>query len=107
MDTTAHNAEIVKQIIQYYAKLLPSHGEIRLDTVFDDQQNRYALMQTGWDRGRRIRGNLIYVTLEADRIYIEYDGMESGIIQDLIAKGIEREQIVLSYLPETEVAITT
>lgn len=100
MDSTSHNREIVKQVIQRYAKLRPSHGDIRLDTVFDENQDRYALMQVGWDRGRRVRGNLIYVTLGEGKIYIEYDGMESGILRDLIAMGIPEERIVLAYLRE-------
>lgn len=61
------------------------NGEIRLDTVFDDIHERYALMQVGWDRGRRVRGNLIYITLHEGKVWIEYDRMESGISQDLIA----------------------
>ena len=106
MDSTSHNREIVKQVIQRYAKLRPSHGDIRLDTVFDENQDRYALMQVGWDRGRRVRGNLIYVTLGEGKIYIEYDGMEPGIFRDLIAMGIPEERIVLAYLPQPEVAAT-
>jgi hypothetical protein len=93
-------------VIQQYAKLRPSHGDIRLDTVFDENQERYALMQVGWDRGRRVRGNLIYVTLSEGKVYIEYDGMESGILRDLMAMGIPEERIVLAYLPQQEVAAT-
>jgi len=63
IDTSTRERDIVKQVIQRYAQFKPSHGDIRLDTVFDDTQNRYALMQMGWDRGRRLGGNLIYVTL--------------------------------------------
>jgi hypothetical protein len=67
MDNLTNNAttyrEIVKQVIWKYAQLKPSHGEIRLDPVFDETRDRYALMQVGWDRGRRIRGNLIYITI--------------------------------------------
>jgi hypothetical protein len=106
MDSTSHNREIIKQVIQQYAKLRPSHGDIRLDTVFDENQERYALMQVGWDRGRRVRGNLIYVTLSEGKVYIEYDGMESGILRDLMAMGIPEERIVLAYLPQQEVAAT-
>lgn len=98
MDTTAHDQEIIKQVIKLYSQLVPSHGNIRLDTVFDDNQGRYALMQIGWDRGRRIRGNLIYITLYDGKVWIEYDGMESGITKDLIARGIPEERIVLAYL---------
>lgn len=105
MDSTAHHKEIVKQVIQKYAQLRPSHGEIRLDTVFDEIQSRYALMQVGWDRGRRVRGNLIYVTVQDGRVWIEYDGMESSIAQDFVTLGIPEEQIVFAYLPQQQIAL--
>jgi hypothetical protein len=106
MDTSTGDREIVKQVIQRYAQFKPSHGTIRLDTVFDDTQNRYALMQAGWDRGRRIKGNLLYVTLREGKVWIEYDGMEQGITQDLIAAGIPPERIVLAFLPDAQIAAT-
>lgn len=42
MDTTTTYREIVKQVILQYAKLRPSHGDIRLDVVLDETHNRYA-----------------------------------------------------------------
>ncbi len=101
MDTTRKYREIIKQTILKYAQLRPSHGDIRLETIFDETQDRYGLMQVGWDRGRRVRGNLIYITLRNDKVYIEYDGIEHGISNDLIAGGIPEEKIVLSLLHET------
>jgi hypothetical protein len=93
-------------VILHYAQFKPSHGEIRLDTVFDEAQDRYALMQVGWERGRRVRGNLIYVTLKDNRVWIEYDGMEQGITDDLIAAGIPSERIVLAFLSESQTVLT-
>lgn len=107
MDNLTDNAtnyrEIVKQVIGKYAQLKPSHGEIRLDPVFDEI--RYVLMQVGWDRGLRIRGNLIYITLEAGKIYIEYDGMECGITQDLIDECIPQNDIILAFLSPDQVLV--
>ncbi|MBN2089563.1 XisI protein [candidate division KSB1 bacterium] len=100
MDNTLNYSEAVKQIIVHYAKLRPSHGNIRLDPVFDDTHQRYSLMQTGWDQGRRIRGNIIYITIQNDKVFIEYDGLEHGIINDLVKAGIPEKQIILAYLPE-------
>ncbi len=94
--------EIIKQVIMKYARLRPSHGDIRLDVVFDQDRNRYALMQTGWDQGRRVRGNLIYITLQDDKVYIEYDGIEHGITQDLISRGIDEENIILAFQPQMQ-----
>lgn len=98
MDTNTSNREIVKDVISKYARLQPSHGDIRLDTVFDEQQDNYALMQSGWDRGVRVRGNLIYVTLRDDKVYIEYDGTENGISDELIKRGIPEDKIIFAFL---------
>jgi hypothetical protein len=46
MDTTAQHAEIVKQVIQRYAQLRPSHGDIRLDTVSVDQRRSQRVYGT-------------------------------------------------------------
>ncbi len=106
MDTTTTDRDIVKQVIGRYAKFVPSHGNIRLDTVFDDKQGRYALMQVGWDRDRRVRGNLIYITIQDGQVWVEYDGMEQGITQDLIKSGIAPERIVLKFVSEAGSPIT-
>lgn len=98
MDTNTTYRTIVKDIINQYAKLRPSHGQIRLDTVFDEQQDHYALMQVGWDRGIRVRGNLIYITLQNDKIFVEYDGIEHGILDEFTKRGVAKDNIVLPYL---------
>jgi len=102
MDTGTSYGDIVKSVINKYAKLRPSHGQIRLDTVFDDKQEHYALMQTGWDQGIRVRGNLIYITICDKKVHIEYDGIERGIVNDLITQGVLQEDVVLAFLPEDD-----
>lgn len=100
MDTLKSYQAVIKQVISEYAKLRPSHGNIHLEPIFDDVNSRYALMQFGWDRERRVRGNLIYVSIKDSKVLIEYDGIESGITQDLIQKGIPERDIVLAFLSE-------
>ncbi len=107
MDKINQYRQIVKQVVTYYSRFKPSHGDIRLDTVFDEGQDRYSLMQVGWDRGKRIRGNLIYITLSGEKVIIEYDGMESGITQDLIDKGIPEEDIILAFVPEKATSLSS
>jgi len=99
MDTITNYREAVKKTIGQYAKLHLSDGNIRLDTVFDEVQDRYALIQVGWDNGRRVNGNLIYVTIYNGVIQLEYDGIEHGIFNDLVKSGIPQEQIVLTDEP--------
>ena len=102
MDKLNRYRQIIKEVITQYSKLRPSHGNIRLDTIFDESQDRYALMQVGWDRGKRVRGNLIYINILEEKVTIEYDGMESGITQDLIDTGIPEEDIILAFVPQQD-----
>lgn len=102
MDKINQYRQIVKQVVTQYSHLKPSHGNIRLDTIFDEAQDRYGLMQVGWDRGKRVRGNLIYIMLSSEKVIVEYDGMESGITQDLIDKGIPEEDIILAFVPHQD-----
>ncbi len=104
MDTVKSYQAVIKQVISEYAKLRPSHGNIHLEPIFDDINNRYALMQFGWDRERRVRGNLIYVRIENSKVLIEYDGLERGITQDLVQNGIPEQDIILAFLPESQAA---
>jgi hypothetical protein len=48
---------------------------------------------------------LIYVSLKDGRVLIEYDGIEGGITQDLVQRGIPQNDIVLAFLPEFEAVV--
>ena len=100
MDTNETYRPIVKNIVAKYAQLRPSHGQIRLESVIDETNDRYALMQAGWDGNRRVRGNLLYLTLMDGKVVVEYDGLEQGVWSDLIEAGVAPEDIVLAYLPD-------
>jgi len=99
-DATLAYRQIIKQTILKYSQFRPSYGAIRLDPIFDETHDRYGLMQVGWDHGRRIRGNLIYVILRDGKVAIEYDGMEHGIFDALVRQGIPADDIILAFQPE-------
>jgi hypothetical protein len=100
MDTLTTYRDILKHALLEYAQLRPSHGDIRPEAVIDETRNRFALMHVGWNQGRRVRGNILYVTLHNGKVHIEYDGLGYGISEDLVARGIPEDDIVLAYMPE-------
>ena len=101
MDKSLKYQNILKNIIMKYSHFRPSHGNIRLDPLIDETNKRFSIMQVGWDRGRRVRGNILYIIIHNDKVIIEYDGLENGILNDLIKAGIPENEIILAYLPET------
>ena len=104
MDRTIEYREIVKRIVGHYAQFKPSHGEIRMDAVCDDEHGRYALAHAGWNLRKRVHGMVLYVRVEEGKVHVENDGVGEGIYKDLLEAGIPENDIVLEYLHQQEVA---
>ena len=104
MDRTEEYREFVKRIVRHYAQFKPSHGDIRMDAVCDDEHGRYALAHAGWNLCNRVHGMVLYVRVEDGKVHVEYDGVGEGIYKDLLEAGVPEEDIVLAYLPQREVA---
>lgn len=92
-DIIAAHKEAVKQAIFHHASFIPTHRTVNLETHFDDEISRYALVKTGWERGQEIRDVLIDIKLQGKGIYIKHDKTRNGIFNDLIKKGVLRNYI--------------
>jgi XisI protein len=97
MDRLAEYRGLVGQIIQQYAAFPPSIGEIEIETVFDDEHGHYELLYVGWQGWRRVHGVVLHVDVRDDKIWIQHDGTEGGIANDLVAAGVPRQHIVLAF----------
>lgn len=98
MDNIERYREIVKDILGGYAQIKPANGDITRQTIFDRERDRYQLVNTGWENRRRIYGCLMHLDIASDgKIWIQYDGTEEGIANELVARGIPKEKIVLAY----------
>ena len=85
---------IVKQLIQEYAQFKPVNAEINPEVVFDETNNRYQLLYVGWQKNKRVFTPIIHVDIMEDKIWIQCDNTEEGIINELSDMGIPKKQIV-------------
>jgi ketopantoate reductase len=90
-------AEIVKRIISEYAAIKPAFGDIVIETIFDDEQGHYEMMYAGWDRHYRIHGAILHVDIRDGKVWIQHDGTDGGITDELLEGGIPYEHIVLAF----------
>lgn len=97
MDTVAHYRELVKQVIKEHAAQRPVFGEVRIETIFDEAQEHYELVEVGWDGLWRIEGAVIHIDIIDGKIWIQHDGIEHGIARELEALGVPRQAIVLGF----------
>jgi hypothetical protein len=95
----AQHRDIVEKILQDYADFLGNDEYAQIELVFDRERDRYLLVETGWQNGYRIYGTLLHIDLIENKLWIQHDGTEEGIADELVAAGIPKEQIVLNYKP--------
>jgi len=88
---------VIKNILSAYAQLNPAHGAIDTRELFDDERGRYALVEMGWHDKKYAYGNLIHVELIDGKIWIQYDGTENGIADELVEAGVPKADIVLGF----------
>ena len=62
--------QIIESILVEYTKIPYAHGDIQTEAVFDRTRDRYLLVNTGWDQGRRVHGCLVHVDVIDGKFWI-------------------------------------
>ena len=99
MDTLNKDAlkQAIIKVLQGYLEFLGNDPESDIQLVIDEVQDHYLLIETGWHQNRRIYGTLIHIDIINEKIWIQQDGTEEGIANELVNKGISPRAIVLAY----------
>ncbi len=105
MDQVTEYRKIVKDLITKYAQLKPAYGDIEIKSLFDETHDQYALLYVGWDKYQRIHNVILHLEIRGNandcKVWIQYDGIEGGVAEELAKAGILRENIVLGFHPES------
>lgn len=99
MDTLETYRKIIENLLHEYAQLRYAHGDIQRQAIVDHQGDHYLLMAVGWDRARRIYGSVIHLDIIDGKVWIQHDGTEHGIADELVEAGIPKDHIVLAFHP--------
>jgi hypothetical protein len=91
--------EIVKGILREIATIKPSFGEVETEFICDDAQGHYEISYVGWDRRGRVHGSVIHIDIRNGKVWLQHDGTNLEIAQQLLDAGIPREHIVLGFQP--------
>ena len=97
----------ITQYQQYIRQLLSERAErisaqrhapeYEVQTVFDDERNHYQLLYVGWRGNKRDFGCILHLDIKAGKIWIQHDGTEIGIANQLVEMGVPRQDIVLAF----------
>lgn len=88
---------LIQLILTQYAQIPPAYGEIERQTIFDTERDHYQLVNTGWENHRRIYGCLIHVDIRDEKFWVQYDGTEAGVANQLVELDVPKRDIVLAF----------
>lgn len=99
MDKLENYRQNIVKILQEYADIPYTYGNLERRFVIGQDNNNYLLLSLGWQNDQRVHGCLVHVEILNDKIWIHRDGTEDGIANDLVAAGIPKSDIVLGFHP--------
>jgi hypothetical protein len=74
-------------------------GEIETEIVFDQERDRFLLIDLGWNRHQRIYNCVIHLEIREQKIWIQRNQTDRPIADVLISMGVVSEDIILGLQP--------
>lgn len=99
MDKRSHYRKTIRQILETYVRWTRSKDHDDTEVVIDPERDHYELLQVGWDEDRRIHHCVIHVDIRDGKFWIQYDGTDRPVAEELLDVGVPREDIVLAFHP--------
>jgi hypothetical protein len=74
-------------------------GDIESETVFDLTNDRYLLIDLGWNGHQRIYNCVLHLEIREEKIWIQRNQTDTLIADILIANGVAKDDIILGLQP--------
>jgi len=71
--------------------------EYEIQTIFDTERDHYQLLYVGWRGNKRDFGCILHLDIKDGKIWIQHDGTEIGIANQLFEMGVPKKDIVLAF----------
>jgi hypothetical protein len=97
MDKLESYRATIQEILKKRAIVPLGDVEVEAQTVFDTKNDHYQLVHTGWQDDNRLYGCMVHVDIKNGKFWIQYDGTEQGIANELVDLGVPKEDIVLAF----------
>jgi hypothetical protein len=71
---------------------------VESQTIFDTERDHYVLASVGWSEGaHRVFGTVIHIDIKDGKIWVQWDGTEDAIADQLVECGVPKSDIVIGF----------
>jgi hypothetical protein len=107
MDKTLKHQEIICQVLSKYQDFFAgatglNNQKIDPETIFDRQNNHFQLLLKGWSGYRHIFKIAFHLDIINEKIWLQQNNTELDIVDELMAKGVPKTDIVLGFIAPAE-----
>jgi len=88
----------IKEVIKRHSHPA-AYGDVEIQNIFDAEHEHYQLVYAGWYKKQRQYGCIMHLDIKDGKIWIQHDGTEIGVANELVELGVPKEDIVLAYHP--------
>lgn len=92
--------QLIQQLLSQRAAQAQAQSrwaEYEVQTLFDTERDHYQLLHVGWRDTKRAFGCILHVDIKDGKIWIQHDGTETGIANQLVELGVPKQEIVLAF----------
>ena len=97
MDKIAKYRQIIQDFLTEIGSYKSHFPEIETQLIFDTTRDHYQVLKTGWRDLERTYGIVIHIDIKDDKIWIQRNATDLLIAEDLVQRGIAKEDIVLAF----------
>lgn len=70
--------------------------------VLDTERHHYQLVVSGWQQGKRVHGIVVQMDIRDGLIWIQEDGTDFAVVDEVMHLGIPENKIVLTYMMQNQ-----
>ncbi len=97
MDNVDHYRQLVQALLTEYGQVDFNIPELETELIFDTERDHYQVVHVGFSNKRRVYGCVLHVDIKNGKIWIQHDGTEGGIADELVECGVPKHDIVLGF----------
>jgi len=110
MGTVDKYRTIIRRILSDLSELPGSSANVKFTPVFDGERDVYMVVSQGWDGLRRVNHIVSQIEIIEEKIWVQSDNTNVGIVRELEEAGVPKHDIVLGFRhpdvrPLTEYAV--
>ncbi|MFN4255391.1 MAG: XisI protein [Saprospiraceae bacterium] len=99
MDKVAAYKKIARSVVESLGRMVkPTFDGIETEVITDDEKGHYLLFMVGWHNRQWHYASLLHIDIKSDgKVWLQHDGTDLVIAEELVEKGIPKHDIVLAY----------